>query len=340
MVMVKLDQNENPYPPNKELREEINNLEAEVAFNRYPDKTYPELRGALSQYTNYPAENIICGNGSDELILLLHLVYGGGDSVMISPTPTFGMYSYYAEVVGTEIIEISYKRDDTRPVFPEEEILETASLFSQGLIFLCSPNNPTGEKISLSWLSRLLVSTDLMVVVDEAYFEFSGQTAKDLISDNDNLIILRTLSKAFGLAGLRIGYLLTSNKNIEALSLCRSPYNISNYSAEVAVKLLNKKNKFREQWQIIKKERTKLEKFFDSLPGLNYYSSEGNYIMFQTEEAEEKVKDKLLARDVKIRFWPNLPVFGPTLRVSVGLPAENNKFKIELADIIGGGENG
>ncbi|MGM0419726.1 MAG: histidinol-phosphate transaminase [Bacillota bacterium] len=338
--MVKLDQNENPYPLSKELREEVNNLAAEVAFNRYPDKTYPDLRDALSKYTNYPADKIICGNGSDELILLLHLVYGGGDSVMISPTPTFGMYSYYAEVVGTEIIEISYRQDDGRPIFPEEEILETASLFTQGLIFICSPNNPTGEKISLSWLSKLLGSTDLMVVVDEAYFEFSDLTAKDLISNNDNLIVLRTLSKAFGLAGLRIGYLLTNDKNIEPLSFCRSPYNISNYSAEVAVKLLNKKSLFRKQWQTIKKERAKLEKFFTGLPGLRYYPSEGNYIMFQTEEAEEKVKDKLLERNVKIRFWPNLPVFGSTLRVSVGLPAENNKFKLELADIIGGGENG
>lgn len=333
--MIKLSSNENPYPLSGEVAKEVNQLALEVAYNRYPDKTYSELRDSLSSYTGFPADKIIAGNGSDELILLSLLKYGGRDSVMISPTPTFGMYSHYARVTGTEIKEVPYLLEENF-VFPEDRVLELAKKFDDGIIFLCYPNNPTGERLSLSWLAKLLAETELMVVVDEAYYEFSGKTAIDLIANNKNLIVLRTLSKAFGLAGLRVGYLMANRSVIDDLNGIRSPYNISNYSAKIASTLLGFEDEYRKQWIEMRSERIKLEDFLDKHDSITAFHSEGNFILFKTEIDEEKIKDKLLERNIKIRYWNDLDILGKALRVSVGLPKENELFKKEMTSILEG----
>ena len=333
--MIKLSSNENPYPLTGEVAKKVKKLALEVAYNRYPDKTYSELRDSLSNYAGFPADKIIAGNGSDELILLSLLKYGGKDSVMISPTPTFGMYSHYARVTGTEIIEIPYSLEEDF-VFPEGKIMELAKKFDKGIIFLCYPNNPTGERLSLSWLVKLLAETELMVVVDEAYYEFSGKTAIDLIANNQNLIVLRTLSKAFGLAGLRVGYLMANKPVIDGLNEIRSPYNISNYSAKIAVALLGFEDEYRKQWIEMRSERIKLEEFLKKHDSINAFHSEGNFILFKTDNDEEEIKDKLLERNIMIRYWDNLDILGKALRVSVGMPEENELFKEEITSILEG----
>lgn len=333
--MIKLSSNENPYPLTSEISKRVKELAVDVAYNRYPDKTYPELREALSNYAGFPADKIIAGNGSDELILLSLLKYGGRDRVMISPVPTFGMYSHYARVTGTEVKEVPYSLEDDF-IFPEDKILELAKNFHDGIIFLCYPNNPTGERLSLSWLTELLNETDLMVVVDEAYYEFSGKTAIDLLANNKNLIILRTLSKAFGLAGLRVGYLMADKSVVAGLNELRSPYNISNYSAKIAVTLLGFEAEYRKQWLEIRSERIVLEDFLEKQAGVTAFHSEGNFILFKTEQDEAEIKDKLLERNIMIRYWNNLDILGKALRVSIGLPEENELFKKEIRSILEG----
>ncbi len=335
IIMIKLSSNENPYPLSGEVAKKVNRLALEVAYNRYPEKTYSELRDALSSYAGFPADKIIAGNGSDELILLSLLKYGGRDRVMISPAPTFGMYSHYARVTGTEIKEVPYMLEDDF-IFPEDEIMELARKFDDGIIFLCYPNNPTGERLSLSWLAELLAETDLMVVVDEAYYEFSGETAIDLIEDNQNLIILRTLSKAFGLAGLRVGYLMANQSVVDDLNEIRSPYNVSNYSAKIAVTLLGFEDEYRKQWIEMRNERIKLEDFLVEHDRITHFHSEGNFILFKTDGDEEEIKDKLLERNLMIRYWNDLDILGKALRVSVGLPEENELFKEALKAILEG----
>ena len=335
IIMIKLSSNENPYPLTDEIAKRVKELAVEVAYNRYPDKTYTELREALSSYAGFPADKVIAGNGSDELILLSLLKFGGRDRVMISPTPTFGMYSHYARVTGTEVKEVPYRLEDDF-IFPENKIMELAKKFDNGIIFLCYPNNPTGERLSLSWLSELLNETDLMVVVDEAYYEFSGKTAIDLLENNKNLIILRTLSKAFGLAGLRVGYLMADKSVVDGLNELRSPYNISNYSAKIAVTLLGFEAEYRKQWIEMRSERIELEEFLDKQPGITAFNSEGNFILFKTERDEEEIRDKLLERNIMIRYWDDLKILGKALRVSVGLPEENQLFKEEISSILEG----
>ncbi|MGM0415298.1 MAG: pyridoxal phosphate-dependent aminotransferase, partial [Bacillota bacterium] len=221
-------------------------------------------------------------------------------------------------------------------VFPEDNILQLAKEFDDGVIFLCYPNNPTGERLSLSWLTKLLAETELMVVVDEAYYEFSGKTAIDLIANNKNLIVLRTLSKAFGLAGLRVGYLMANRSVIDGLNEIRSPYNISNYSAKIAVTLLGFEDQYRKQWIEMRSERIKLEEFLDEQDSITVFHSEGNFILFKTEKDEKVIKDKLLERNIKIRYWDDLDLLGKALRVSVGLPEENELFKKEMRSILEG----
>ncbi len=334
--MIKLDANENPYRPPEALCCRLGEFSRQLDYNRYPDKTYSDLRLALSEYCDWPAELILAGNGSDELILLLLLAYGGPASRMITVQPTFTMYSHYARATGTPAVEMLYRRGENGGLdYPEQEIMAAARENCSGIIFLCSPNNPTGELRSRDWLVKLLEWTELPVVVDEAYYEFSGETVMDLLGKYDNLIILRTLSKAFGLAGLRVGYLLSPPAVYQKLEELRSPYNISRYSAGAASILLEAREYYQSCWEKIKCGREFLYRELSRLQGITVYPSRGNYLLFQTEDKPEiEVYQSLLEREVKIRCWDDLAFFGQALRVSAGRREENELFLSELTEVL------
>ncbi len=335
--MIKLDANENPYRPPEELCRRLGEFSRRLDYNRYPDKTYIDLRKALADYCGWPADLIMAGNGSDELILLLLLAYGGPNSRMITVQPTFTMYAHYARATGTPAVEKTYRLEESAGElqYPRQEIMAEAEKDQPGIIFLCSPNNPTGELRARSWLEKLLDRTELPVVVDEAYYEFSGETFIDLLEKYENLIILRTLSKAFGLAGLRVGYLLSSSAVYRKLEVLRSPYNISRYSAGAAGILLEAREFYQKSWKKIRSGREFLYQGIKSMNNLNVFPSRGNYLLFQTEVmSPAKVYQKLLERGIKIRYWNDLALFGQALRVSAGRREENELFLSELTEVL------
>ena len=224
--IIRLNGNENPYGPSPRVTRALGSFEH---YNHYPDPGQRTLRGILSHYLNIAPELIVCGNGSDELIdLILRLFLAPGDNIIL-PTPTFGMYAFSAEVVGGRAISVPRTSDFE---IDEQAILRSIDSHTKA-IFFASPNNPTGNTASDKQI-RALLDTGVIVVVDETYYEFCGQSSLNLLSEYENLIILRTFSKWAGLAGLRIGLGVMSESLAGTMMSMKPPYNV-NLAAEVAL---------------------------------------------------------------------------------------------------------
>ena len=219
--IVRLNANENPYGFSPKVAEAV----ASVPYNIYPDPFQRKVRAALSEFTGVPAERIIAGAGSDEIIdLIFRLVIEPGDKI-IDSEPTFGMYSFDARVNGAETVMV--QRDENFDV--DVDAVKDAIDERAKIIFLCSPNNPTGNVATPEQIEGL-VETGLLVVIDEAYWEFSGSTAASMVADHDNLIVLRTMSKWAGIAGLRIGYGIMSPTLVNHIIDIKQPYNVTTAS--------------------------------------------------------------------------------------------------------------
>ena len=217
--IIRLNGNENPYGPSPKVSAALGDYRN---FNYYPDPGQRNLRRVLSGYMNVEQENIVAGNGSDELIdLLLRMYVGIGDNVII-PSPTFGMYSFSAGICGGECISV--ERDNRFEI--DLEAMKAAITPKSKIIFLTSPNNPTGNIVPEAQ-TRALLDTGLMVVMDEAYFEFCGDTAIPLLSEYPNLVVLRTFSKWAGLAGLRIGVGAMNPDLAATMMAMKPPYNVN-----------------------------------------------------------------------------------------------------------------
>lgn len=323
--VIKLDANENPFDFPPQVKEYIWDSLNNGRFNRYPDPTAKQLRMELSRFTGVPAEGIIMGNGSDELILNLMLTFGTGKEVLIA-SPTFSMYRIHAQVAGARWREVPRRANfelDT------EALAGAAAGPEVNIIFICSPNNPTGNAVSPGDIEELLGNTSALVVVDEAYIEFGGESCAGLLTGNPNLIILRTFSKAFGLAGLRVGYLLAHPEVVEELMRIKQPYNLNTFSQIVAGAALKYSDAFTRQVELIRKNRDVLLEELKSIPGVEVFPTAANFILFRTPLAAREVFKGLLDNGVLIRDVSG-PAMEKCLRVSVGTREENDNFLEKL----------
>ncbi|MCH7996338.1 MAG: aminotransferase class I/II-fold pyridoxal phosphate-dependent enzyme [Chloroflexi bacterium] len=224
---VKLDANENPYGPSPRV---LRAIAGSSALHVYPDAEQQHLRTALGDYVGLGAEHIVVGNGSDDILdLITRLTLEPGDRV-INCTPTFGMYKFVTEVSGGVLVEVS--RNDHYGL--DLDAIEKSIDDRTKIVFIASPNNPTGNSSSRDEIVRLL-ETGLAVVVDEAYFEFSGQTMASLVPDYDNLMVVRTFSKWAGLAGVRVGYGIFSPRIADYINQIKQPYNVSVFAQMAAL---------------------------------------------------------------------------------------------------------
>ncbi|MCD5413734.1 MAG: histidinol-phosphate transaminase [Clostridiales bacterium] len=311
--LIRLDANESPYNiADQFTKDDIRSL-LSINFNHYPDGSSNELKTALSKYSDVPEECILCGNGSDELIKIIFDSTVAPDDKILIHTPTFSQYALNAQINNARVIEVASRNDMSVDV---DKIIETACAEKPKLIFLCTPNNPTGALISLSDIERTLENTDAFVIVDEAYFEFCGLSIADKIWKYPNLIVLRTLSKAFGLAGLRIGYLISSTTNIDFLNRARMPYNLNSFSSKLGVLALSKGASINQIVQEIIKERNKMETALNSLNGIKLYKSNGNFLFFYSDYADE-IQNKLVQNNISIRKFSS-EALRNTLRITIG----------------------
>ena len=324
---VKMDANENHFPWPPGMREEL--LRLNIVLNRYPDPGATELKYAIAQYTGVEPRGILVGNGSDEVIQMILATFGGpGKTVLIHP-PTFGMYAAAAAVTGTGIRRLPL-RDGL--YLDREGLLAAAQAPDVSVLIVCSPNNPTGTLFAKDDLIQLVRESGKIVIMDEAYAEFSGQTLMPEIALYPNLLVMRTFSKAFALAGLRLGYLLGQAVTISLINRVRQPFNVNAFTQQAGVIALKYVSEYKQQIQTLKTETKKLYTALSEIRHLRVFPTESNFILFKPVDALYWYRE-LLKRGFQVRDMGTLQTLGHCLRVSPGLPEENRCFITAVRDI-------
>lgn len=301
-------------------------------YERYPSSTQQQLKNSIANYQNISSNQIALGNGSDELIdLLIRCFCEPNVDSILTVSPTFGMYSIYAVINDINVIEVPLTTNSFQ--FDEEAILD-ASTENTKLMFLCSPNNPTGTSISYEQLETILNNYNGIVVVDEAYIDFSEKASfKNLIFTYPNLLILQTFSKAWGLATLRLGMLLGNKDIIAIINKVKPPYNINGITQELIIKAIAEKDtkeikvkKILTQKNLVKNELQKLS-FVK-----NIIDSDGNFYLIKVKDAEAITK-KLLEEGILISNRSASIKGGNYIRISIGTELENQKLFNALKNI-------
>ena len=320
---VKLDANEG----NKDLfKDLIKDIGDDFYLNLYPDDNYTQLKEAIVNYIGCKIENISVGNGSSELLDLCVKTFVDTNELILSLDPTFSMYSIYAKIVNSRYIGAGEGNDFTINV---DDIIKSIEENDPKLTIICNPNNPTGTTIKRDDVLRIVKSTDNVVIVDEAYMEFSNESVVDEIENYDNLIVVKTMSKAFSMAGIRTGYLIANEELVKTIEKVRPPYNLNSISALLATKALKQKDKMLSYVENLKVEREKIyEKLLDM--GVKAYKSGANFVFFSSPI--DNLAEKLIDNDVLIRkFGGKLDNY---YRVTVGSPKENEAFLNAMKKIV------
>lgn len=314
---VKLDAQENPYELPESVRERILERVSKLSLNRYPDPENRNLKEQTASYAGCARENILFGNGSDELIQLILSSCGGSGRLVVAPEPTFSMYKILSDLTGTAYMGIPLYKDFSLPV---SEIIHN----KPDIIFITYPNNPTGNSFRAEDIDKIIKSSGGLVILDEAYYEFSGKSYIDSIGRYENLIILRTFSKAFSLAGIRAGYLAGAPGLIKELSKAQLPYGFSILNQAILETVLDMKD---EALNSVKKLIASREAMFNKLKeieGITPYESDANFILMKIARISEVLKS-LKNNNIKVREFSS-PGLRGYLRVTVGTEEENAGF--------------
>ena len=307
---VYLDANENPYGTN--------------GLNRYPDPYNRELKAVVAEQTNLSLDQIVIGNGSDELLDLIMRVFcePGKDNVIITP-PTFGIYKVLANTNNVEVREAPL--NENWQIQPEEIIRQADE--NTKLVFLCSPNNPTGNLMNTYSIERILTALNCLVVIDEAYIDFASQESWiKKLNQYPNLIVTQTLSKAKALAGIRVGFSFSSKEIAAYIDKIRLPYNMNTLSQQKALEVLSNPAPYSDFIKSILKERTGLGEALNSLPFVKkIFPTDANFFLVQFEDATA-VYNYLLEESIIVRNFSNAPGCSQCMRITVGTPDENKKL--------------
>ncbi len=325
--IIKLDANENPYGCSPRVNKVLSQYKQ---FNIYPDDGQEKLRKLLAEYVGTDAKYIVAGNGSNQLIdLLIRLLVNKGDEI-INLTPTFGIYSFSTKLCNGTLVEIP--RDDDFNI----DIAKVKSAINKRtkIIFIANPNNPTGNLMPKKDIIELL-ETGMPVVVDEAYYEFSGQTVVPLMKKYDNLIILRTFSKWAGLAGLRIGYGLFPPPIADFILRIKIPYNVNAAAIAAVTESLKAADYLMDSVRKLIDERKRLFTRLQKIDWLKVYPTQSNFILCRVANVEAKeLYKKLQAKGILVRYFDQ-PRLKDCIRISVGKP-EHTDAVIKALREIGG----
>lgn len=327
-----LSANENPRDVEQEIRREIMSAVKRVPLNRYPDPLANDLRDMIAEANGLDRDQVLVGNGGDELLFNLALAWGGPGRTFLNLPPTFSVYENNARLTNTTVVNIPRMADYR---IDEEAVLERVAQGGIDYLIVTSPNNPTGELASESFIVKLLETTDALVMVDEAYFEFSRSTTRPYLQQHKNLVILRTFSKAFSLAGVRMGYILGDPDVIREFVKVRQPYSVDAISQAVAQVVFAHRASFEPGIRTIIEERTRIVDGLNRIPGVKSYPSSANYVLLRVQNAAT-IWEMLYARGILVRDFSRAPYLEDCLRVSVGTPEENNSFLHALRDAVMG----
>jgi histidinol-phosphate aminotransferase len=323
--LVRLDANENPYGPSPRVAEALAQFDA---YGAYPD--YRALTEAVARYARVAPDNIVLGNGGDEIIdLLVRLFVAPGEGVIICP-PAFSMYAVCTQAHRGQVLAVPRRDDFGLDVEGIEALAAKPGADPRAkLLFIASPGNPDGQVIPLETIRRLL-QLPLAIVVDEAYIEFGGESAVGLIDAHPNVIVLRTLSKWAGMAGLRLGYAVATPEIAGALARLRSPYNVNAAVVVAALATFNDMGHVRATAARIVTERERLEAALADLPDVHPLPSQANFVFFRLERSSgQEVADALASRGILVRSFSD-PGLADAVRVTVGRPNQNEAFLAAL----------
>lgn len=327
----KLDQNESPFDVPEELKRELVERYVEANWNRYPEDRPHELIAALGERLGHPADGIIVGHGSNEIVHTIGLAMMGKDVPVVLPHPMFALYESVARMHGARIVSV----DPTGPHFGHDAdtILEAAVESGAALIVVTTPNNPTGQAIPFEGLERIAAGAPGFVLVDEAYVEFvEGPNAGELIKPYPNVLVARTFSKAMGLAGLRIGYLLGAPEVIQEIEKARLPFLVDRGCEAVALAMLDRPDLVANCVAMLKSERDRLLAALANWPGVETIPSAANFFLMRTPLAVPDLCERMAEQSVRIRNVCGFRALASTpeargwARVSIGTPEQNTAF--------------
>lgn len=325
---VKLHANENPFPPSKELLDLLAVSLKLFQFNRYPDPDSKNLKQALATRLDIRPDQLVIGNGSDEIILmLLQLFCNQGDTITI-PDPTFGMYAIISQSLGIKSNNLPL---DNNWDFDADVLLEIAEENKSRLIFLSYPNNPTGNCFSDLEVRKVVEEFKGIVVIDEAYYDFSRKSFLSEISKHNNLVILRSLSK-IGLAGLRVGFGIADPLIIKEINKVRLPYNSNTVSQAMAEYLINNFEPVQHQINSILEERDRLIKELKKIDSITVFPTDSNFFIFKTAKSHDDLFYHLMYNGILVRNLSSNPKLKNFLRVTVGTRVENDQFLSAVKD--------
>ncbi len=319
--IVKLDANENPYGP---LPAVLEALAEYTYYHIYPDPQQTELRAALSGFVGVPAANIVPSHGADELLdYICRLFLAPGDAIINCP-PTFGMYSFDAKLCGAEVIEVWRKPDYGLDIDGIEATVAQPVSAPIKLLFLTSPNNPSGNWLPDEDLRRLL-ALPVMVILDEAYVEFAEAASRSSwVLEHDNLIVLRTFSKAAGIAGLRLGYGILPNWLLPHLWKFKQPYNVNVAASVAGLASLRHVDEMQRVVERLRAERDRLYTVLTQIPYLRPYPSHANFILCDVVGRDARqLKLALEGRGILVRHYQK-PGLENMIRISVGRPEQTD----------------
>lgn len=329
---VNLSANENTYGMPAHVREAVDAAMAKVATNRYPDPMSNDLRDMIAGWYGVRRENVCVGNGGDELLFNFFLAFGGPGKRLVDCPPTFSVYDIYSKMLGTSVVRCW--RDPKTYDLDMDALLPMAR--KADMLIVTSPNNPTGNVVSPDDVARLCEACPGIVLVDEAYMEFAdaGWAAEPLLARYDNLVILHTLSKAFCMAGVRVGYVLAAPDVVDVLGAVRQPYTADVFAQAAAQEVVRRRESFMPVVETIRSERGRLSAALSQLPGVHVWPSQGNFLLVRLPEAgivRARLRDR---HSILVRDFSTTQGLEGCLRVTVGTPEENDRLVEAVASVL------
>jgi len=323
---VKLNANENPYGLLDKIIEEILRKAKNLEYSRYPNANSVKLSEAVSSFWGLTRDNIVIGNGSDELIDYLIKAFSEKGRRVITTAPSFAMYKIYSIVNGANFVQIPLSQSDFS--LNEDKILEEAKKEDSSIVFLAYPNAPTGNYFVEDKIIKIIEESGCLVVVDEAYYEFGKKTFVPFISRYDNLVILRTFSKAYSIASLRVGYLFSNPEIINEIRKVKSPFNVNTFSQLAAQVVFENKEILKNSIEKIIRERERLTERINEITPFKAHPSQTNFVLVEagSKEDTDLVYDNLSKQGILVQTVSD-PIFSSSryfLRITVGNKEDND----------------
>ncbi|HEY7874365.1 MAG TPA: histidinol-phosphate transaminase [Actinomycetota bacterium] len=329
----RMNTNESPYAPPQRLVDEVAGEIKDVALNRYPNRDASDLHAAISAHVSWPADGLWVANGSNEVLLHLFLAFGGAGRSALTFEPTYSLHSLIPKIAATRVLQMP--RDDVFAIDVDDAVA-TIDREQPDVVIVCSPNNPTGNCEPLEAVRALLEHAPGIVLVDEAYGEFAdpGTSVMPLLASEPRLVVMKTFSKAWRLAGVRIGYMMAAPEIVAAMARVRLPYHLSAITQIIGRAALRHSSETLALVSAIARERDRIVRELEAT-GVMTFPSDANFVLFKVEDPQT-IWQALLDRGVLVRSYADAPGLEGCLRVTAGLPEETDAFLGAMKEVLDG----